>query len=849
MQGNKIFDILKNGSRINTNLAVTNSSTMKLKEMLAVNRDPGFSDSWLTNQLYILLLLTIGGTGIVLFWQLLDQYYVSQFETQLKWIRITTIAVYLLNLLIAVLRKSPKAHKQHLIAGFYFGTLFCSLMAVFTGASESPYWFGLFFIIVAWFIIMPYNFFEMIFHSLFFLFIFFTALYIQPFYELVYYEMGRIIFLYSGTLFVGFFAAYIRNNLNAENFKIRNELNQRNQQLEAANKELQEEVAVRLKKEKELNKFRQVLEQTPGAVFITDKHSNFEYLNPVFTKISGYTEDDLLRQNIFKTLYKGSDEIPESRKQVVEYLSQGKSWQGELLTVHKNGNKYWANTIAAPVKDEEGNVDGYIVIQQDITENKRMQQALESSEKRYRELTEMLPQTVYELDLNGNIKYMNQTGMQKFGVTRSYWGQSAFNLIAPEDHRRMMENMKKSLSDGAQTRGNEYTAVTTDGKKFPVMIFASALMENGKVSGTRGIVLDMTEHRDMENALHKSEEKYRTLIENAVDGIIITQHGKLKFVNRAFCELIQYSEKELLDKPYKNYVVQEDHRMMEEYHKRRMSGEDFQTMYRSRIYKKDGTLMEVELNARTSQYNNEPAAFIIVRDITDRLKAEEELRIAKSKLEALNQNLETRIKESSQKLTEANTQLIRLQKENLQSQFEVLRQQVNPHFLFNSLNVLTSLIKLEPDLAEKFTEHLSKVYRYVLENKDNDLVNLQTELDFLDAYIFLLNIRFMDKIDVRVSIDDDKKELKILPLALQLLIENAIKHNSMSKKNPLRIDIYVENENTLTVENNLQERESHMASTGVGLKNINHRYSLLEMPAPQFYKTDTKFIARIPLAN
>jgi len=177
----------------------------------------------------------------------------------------------------------------------------------------------------------------------------------------------------------------------------------------------------------------------------------------------------------------------------------------------------------------------------------------------------------------------------------------------------------------------------------------------------------------------------------------------------------------------------------------------------------------------------------------------------------------------------------------------VLRQQVNPHFLFNSLNVLTSLIKLEPDLAEQFTEHLSKVYRYVLENKDNDLVSLQTELDFLDAYIFLLHIRFMDKIEVKVAIPDAKKELLILPLALQLLIENAIKHNSMSKKNPLIIEIKVDNKNVLQVENNLQERESHMASTGVGLRNIEHRYHLLEMPAPQFLKTETKFVARVPL--
>ena len=105
----------------------------------------------------------------------------------------------------------------------------------------------------------------------------------------------------------------------------------------------------------------------------------------------------------------------------------------------------------------------------------------------------------------------------------------------------------------------------------------------------------------------------------------------------------------------------------------------------------------------------------------------------------------------------------------------------------------------------------------------------------------------MNKIEVKVNVDEDLKELLILPLALQLLIENAIKHNSMSKKNPLIIKISVENKNVLKVENNLQERESHMASTGVGLKNIEHRYHLLEMPAPKFIKTEFKFIARIPL--
>jgi LytS/YehU family sensor histidine kinase len=213
----------------------------------------------------------------------------------------------------------------------------------------------------------------------------------------------------------------------------------------------------------------------------------------------------------------------------------------------------------------------------------------------------------------------------------------------------------------------------------------------------------------------------------------------------------------------------------------------------------------------------------------------------------LNRDLEQRIIESSESLTEARTQLINLQKENLQSQFDVLKQQVNPHFLFNSLNVLTSLIKLEPDLAEKFSEHLSKVYRYVLENKDNELVDLNTELIFLDAYIFLLNIRFVNKLHVNINIPESKRSYQVIPLAMQLLIENAIKHNIMSKSNPLKIEIFIDKKNFLNIVNNLQERPSQIISTGVGLKNIQNRYLLLNNTEPVFEKTDTHFIAKIPL--
>ncbi len=1069
-------------------LVPTKISSMKLNELWAIDTDRGSPDLWFSSQKHILTLLTAGGITVILLWQLFENIYVQAYDPRLPWLRWIAVATFCLNLFAGLARNTSRAIKQHLISGFYLGTGFCLLLVMLTGAGQSPYWFGLFFIIVAWFILVPFSFREMILHSLAFVFIFVAGQYAAQGFNEVEQEMAKIVFLYSVTLVVSFFATYIRKNLDALNVQIKKELENKNQQLLASNKQLTSEienhkltaqrltenqqfldnilsnapiiiwsidlegnftysqyrekvattpeerigrsafevykgtevesflrkvlneeiqgdiievdgiyydtrispvfnksgaktgymgvsldVSTRIKTERELRKFRLVLDQAPGAVFIMDKNSNFEYINPYFTNISGYTEKDLLNKNIYDTLYKGIREIPESRMEIIRTLREGKSWQGNLLTNHKNGSKYWANTLAAPFKNERGEMDGFLVIQQDITEkmnferaireseakyktlvensqdgiiitqngkfkfvnsamcrilgytqeefynmkeqdvvpehmyskmlqiisgqmdrqlspgnysmqmvtkdkqiievevlsntvefeekpavfmtlhnvteSKKMQQALLASEKKYRELAEMLPQSVYELDKNGRITYMNQTGQKKFAISVHDYGRPAFDFIASDQHELMRKNMMKSITENYHTQGTHYTAVRNDGTTFPIMIFASPMLEYGEVIGTRGIILDMSSHIAMENALKQSEEKYRLLIEKAVDGIIITQHSKLRFVNQAFCEMMQYSLEELIGHPYMDYVEPENHEMMNLYHRRRMAGEDFQVIYRSKIKRKDGKVLHVELNTRTSEFDGQPAAFIIIRDITERLKIEEELRIAKEKLETLNQNLEISIQEKTLKLTEANTLLIRLQKENLQSQFEVLRQQVNPHFLFNSLNVLTSLIKLEPNLAEKFTEHLSKVYRYVLENKDNELVALQTELDFLDAYIFLLNIRFMNKIEVKVKIGDEKKELRILPLALQLLIENAIKHNSMSKKNPLKIDIFIDSDNILTVENNLQERESHMASTGVGLKNIEHRYHLLEMPVPQFFKTETKFIARIPLKN
>lgn len=180
------------------------------------------------------------------------------------------------------------------------------------------------------------------------------------------------------------------------------------------------------------------------------------------------------------------------------------------------------------------------------------------------------------------------------------------------------------------------------------------------------------------------------------------------------------------------------------------------------------------------------------------------------------------------------------------AQFESLKNQVNPHFLFNSLNVLSSLVHVDADLSEKFIDQLAKSYRYLLEQKDNTLVPLKVELDFVHSFIFLLKIRFEDKIQLEIDIPECFHAMQIAPLTMQLLIENAVKHNRISKDEPLKIFIGIE-DHYLIVKNSLQVRINYAPSTGLGLKNIQNRYLILSADSPKFGPEGDYFVARIPL--
>jgi two-component system, LytTR family, sensor kinase len=188
-----------------------------------------------------------------------------------------------------------------------------------------------------------------------------------------------------------------------------------------------------------------------------------------------------------------------------------------------------------------------------------------------------------------------------------------------------------------------------------------------------------------------------------------------------------------------------------------------------------------------------------------------------------------------------------LKREHLQTQLDSLKNQVNPHFLFNSLNSLSSLIEDDEPKAQIFVNELARVYRYLLQSNDRTLTDLKSELAFIEAYFFLLKTRFGEGISIEVQVNEESKSQMIPPLTLQILVENAVKHNVISITKPLKINIYTEGVDKLVVTNNLQSKTATMVSSHLGLANIASKYRLLSRKEPIIKQTEANFSITLPL--
>ncbi len=189
-----------------------------------------------------------------------------------------------------------------------------------------------------------------------------------------------------------------------------------------------------------------------------------------------------------------------------------------------------------------------------------------------------------------------------------------------------------------------------------------------------------------------------------------------------------------------------------------------------------------------------------------------------------------------------------LEKELGQIRFEVLKSQINPHFLFNSLNVLSGLVSKDTEKAQQFIDEFSMVYRYVLETIEKQVVTLGDELGFVHSYMFLQQIRYGKSLELEINVPAEKLTSLMPPLSLQLVLENAIKHNEISELKPLTIGILVEKE-MLIVRNIVQPKFSSGVSTRMGQKNLMKRYELLHDILPEFLVENKFYVAKLPLIN
>lgn len=197
---------------------------------------------------------------------------------------------------------------------------------------------------------------------------------------------------------------------------------------------------------------------------------------------------------------------------------------------------------------------------------------------------------------------------------------------------------------------------------------------------------------------------------------------------------------------------------------------------------------------------------------------------------------------------EATIKAAKYEKKVAQAELELLKRQINPHFLFNNFSTLASLIEEDPQLAVEYVQRLSIIYRHILKDEELHIVPLHEELDFINSYLFLYKTRYQESLIVTVDIPESLMEKGIATATMQLLVENAIKHNSISRQNPLKIEIFTEN-NFIVIKNNINPIINPVDSTGIGLRNISYRYNLLSKKSITIEHSEHAFLVKVPLLD
>jgi PAS domain S-box-containing protein len=388
--------------------------------------------------------------------------------------------------------------------------------------------------------------------------------------------------------------------------------------------------------------FRLSLEGSPLGARIVTVEGETIYANRAILDIYGFDSIEELKTTPVEKRYTPESYAEfrirrEKRRQDVDTPSEY-----TISIVRKNGEVRYLQVFRKEIL-----WDGkrqFHVIYQDITDRKQAEEKLKENEKKYRDLTELLPQVIFETDMDGNLTFINKIGFEMFNYAFEdrTLKINVFDVIASQD-RDLAAKRAVEIMGGKHGSGTEFMAIRKNGTQFPVIIYASPILREGRVVGMRGTLIDITERKKAEEFLQQSEEKYRTIIENMEDGCHeVDIKGNFTFFNESMRKIMGYEREELLGMNNRQYADEENTRKVYQvYNRVYRTGKPVKN-FEWQIIRKDGAHRDIEVSTSLIRdTEGHPTGFRgIVRDTTDRMRAEEELRTSRSQLRALAERIQ-----------------------------------------------------------------------------------------------------------------------------------------------------------------------------------------------------------------
>ncbi len=371
--------------------------------------------------------------------------------------------------------------------------------------------------------------------------------------------------------------------------------------------------------------FRGIFENAVLGLYRTTPDGRVLLANPSLVRMLGHRcFEELAERNVERQGYQPGYARTDF-KQLIE--SQGRIMGFESAWTRQDGTSLFIRENARAVRDSEGNILYYEGTVEDITEQKRAERALMESEVRFRELAELLPQTVFEMDTQGNFTFANRAALEMFGYTeQEVPGTNMLQMFVPADRERAKRNVAKKLV-GEPFPDHDYIALRKDGSAFPVLLYSAPIVRNGTPIGLRGIVVDISERKQAEMALRESEEKFRNLAEHSPNMIFINKAGRVVYANARCEQVMGYRREEFSDPAFDflGLISPECREGIRESFSAHMTGQEVPPVEYALITK-EGQRIEAILTTRLIQYEGEQAILGTVTDITERKRAELALR-------------------------------------------------------------------------------------------------------------------------------------------------------------------------------------------------------------------------------